>query len=207
MNMRFMSSKTLANSNQQNLNKINMMAISQPQFRLSNPVNQTQQIQQIAIPTKRPEQKVKWGPPIWYGLHTLAEKVKEESFSKIREPLLKWIYGICTNLPCPDCSMHAKIYLDGVNFNLIQSKHDLKLLLFRFHNSVNERKGYPAFNYEELNSKYSVAITKNILQNFILFFEDRKHRSVKLIASDLHRSLLSNEFKKWLNENIQHFNG
>jgi hypothetical protein len=69
------------------------------------------------------------------------------------------------------------------------------------------RKGYGQFTYEELDNKYSVAVTKNVLQNFIVFFEDRKHRSVKLIASDLHRSLMSNEFKHWLNANIHHFNG
>lgn len=214
MNMRFMSSRTLANSNM-NQNQLNQMKmpISSPQsFRMILPVGQPIQLNQtnqqiVAIPTKPLVEKVKWGPAVWYGLHTLAEKVKEEYFSKIREPLLKWIYGICTNLPCPDCSMHAKQYLDAVNFNTIQSKNDLKRLLFDFHNSVNTRKGYPQFTYEELDSKYSVAITINILHNFIVFFEDRKHRSVKLIATDLHRGLMSNEFKKWLNANIQCFNG
>ena len=208
MNMRFMSSRTLANSNinqsQQNQMK---MSMSRPNFRMILPAGQIQNnlIQQIAIPTKASEPKVKWGPAVWYGLHTLAEKVKDESFSKVREPLLKWIYSICTHLPCPDCSAHAKTYLDAVNFNTIQSKQDLKRLLFDFHNSVNMRKGYAQFSYEELDSKYSLAVTTKILENFFVFFEDRKHRSVKLIATDLHRALMSNEFKKWLNENIQYF--
>ena len=199
MNMRFMSSRTLANSN--------MNQNQSQRFRMMLPTPSYQQnVQQLAVPTREPEKKVKWGPAIWFGLHTLAEKVKEESFSRLREPLLRWIYAICTNLPCPDCSNHAKIYLDATNFNTIQTKEDLKRLLFNFHNSVNQRKGYPQFTWEELNEKYLLANMMNVMQNFFVFFEDRKHRSVKLIATDLHRGLISNEFKKWLNENMQYFN-
>ena len=208
MNMRFMSSRTLASSSM-NQPAIQNKQISAPSpFRIRLPVTQSiivAGVPQIAIPTKAPEKKVKWGPAVWFALHTLAEKVKEESFSKIREPLLKWIYNICTHLPCPDCSMHAKSYLDAVNFNTILCKQDLKRMLFDFHNSVNLRKGYSQFAIEELDAKYSNAVTFNILQNFVSFFEDRKHRSVKLIATDLHRALMSNEFKKWMNENIQYF--
>jgi len=203
MNMRFMSSKTLANSNQQLSQNQN---IKPSPFRMRFPASSQIQIAQVAIPTKESEKKVKWGPAVWFALHTLAEKLKDESFSKIREPLLKWIYTICTHLPCPDCSMHAKTYLDALNFNTIQSKTDLKRMLFDFHNSVNYRKGYSQFSYEDLDAKYSTAVTINILQNFISFFDNRNHRSVKLIASDLHRSLITNELKKWLNENLQYFN-
>jgi len=204
MNMRFMSSKTLANSSPQKMSQ--NQNITQSPFRMRFPASNQIQIPQIALPTKQPEKKVKWGPAVWFALHTLVEKIKDDSFSKLREPLLKWIYTICTHLPCPDCSIHSKTYLDGINFNTIQSKKDLKRMIFDFHNSVNFRKGYPQFAFEDLDAKYSVAITANILQNFFSFFEDRNHRSVKLIATDLHRALISNEFKKWLNENVQYFN-
>ena len=203
MNMRFMSARTLANSNPPQ-SPPQIPIVIKP-FLMQIPVGKLPTVPQIAIPTKVTEKKVKWGPAVWFALHTLAEKIKEESFSKVREPLLKWIYDICTHLPCPDCSMHAKTYLDALNFNTIQSKHDLKRMIFEFHNSVNKRKGYSQFPIEELDAKYSTAITMNILKNFISFFEDRKHRSVKLIATDLHRALICNEFKKWINENIQYF--
>jgi len=202
MNMRFMSLKTLAGNNQPN------QIQQQSPFRMQFPINNNKiSVPQIAVATPPIVKKVKWGPAVWFALHTMAEKVKDDSFSKIREPLLKWIYTICTNLPCPDCSMHAKIYLDAINFNTIQSKDSLKRMLFDFHNSVNSRKGYSQFSYEELDAKYSKAVTVNILQNFTSFFEDRNHRSVKLIATDLQRALICNEFKKWINENIQHFTG
>jgi len=207
MNMRFMSSRTLANSQTNYSQPQRPMTNVQPApFRMRLPASQPPTVVQRAVPTPSVEKKVKWGPAVWFALHTMAEKVKEESFSQIRLSLLKWVYTICTHLPCPDCSAHAKTYLDGIHFNIIQSKQDLKRMVFDFHNSVNASKGYALFAWEELDAKYSVAVTANIMLNFVSFFEDRKHRSVKLIATDLHRALLSNEFKKWFNENLQHFN-
>ena len=45
-----------------------------------------------------------WGPCTWYLFHTLAEKVKEESFPLIKESLISLIIRICSNLPCPECA-------------------------------------------------------------------------------------------------------
>jgi len=157
----------------------------------------------LEIP-EEPVKKVKWGPPIWYLLHTLSVKIKEEHFMKLRVELLNNIYAICTNLPCPDCSNHAKIYLNSINFNAIQTKEDFKRFLFNFHNSVNKRKGYPEFSYQELNEKYSLAITKNVLQVFMIHFQDR-NRSIKLLATDFHKTQLVIVLKKWFNDHIMYF--
>ena len=162
-------------------------------------------IQPQVQPQQPAQKKVIWGPPIWYMLHTLAHKVKEDKFQEIRKELLELIYAVCTNLPCPECSGHAKSYLDAINFNTIQKKGDLKRMLFEFHNAVNLRKSYAKFDYNELDEKYSKAITNSILQNFMSHFQDRPHRSIKLIATDLHRALISNKMKGWFNANIHHF--
>jgi hypothetical protein len=138
-----------------------------------------------------------WGEPTWFMLHTLSCKVKEEVFHKIRRELLDVIYTVCTHLPCPDCANHAKQHLDSINFNRIQTKE--------FHNIVNRRKGYAQFDYNELDAKYSKAITNAILKNFMHHFQDRPTRSVKMIATDLHRSLISNKMKEWFNANIHMF--
>jgi hypothetical protein len=161
--------------------------------------NQPEQIQ-----IQEPEKKVLWGPAIWFLLHTLAEKVKPELFSSIRVELLNIIYSICVNLPCPLCSDHAKEYLDKVNFNAIQSKNDLKILLFHFHNDVNKRKNYRLFSKEELDEKYSKANTVNIIHNFMYFFKD-KNRSPKLIANDLQRRHIAVKLNQWFSNNLQHF--
>ena len=152
-----------------------------------------------------PPKKVKWGEPTWYLFHTLSVKIKDAEFARIRTELLNNIYTICVNLPCPDCANHAKMYLDNVNFNAIQTKDDLKRLMHEFHNSVNKRKGYPYFPYDQIDEKYSLAVTNNIIVTFMYYFSDR-NRSIKLLATDLHRSRLCIALKEWFNKNIQCFN-
>jgi len=148
--------------------------------------------------------KVKWGEPTWFLLHTLSVKIKDEQFPRIRQYLLNTIYAICVNLPCPTCAEHAKSYLDGINFNTIQTKEQLKQMLHAFHNSVNQRKGYPFFPYDQLDSKYSLAITNNILVNFMNHFTQRNY-NIKLVAQEFTRNQLCNQLKKWFNENIHAF--
>jgi len=169
-------------------------------YRQPAPIQQAVAISQQDSSVK----KVKWGEPTWFLFHTLSVKVKDSDFQKIRVDLLNRIYAISTNLPCPDCANHAKLYLDGINFNTIQTKEDLKQMLFTFHNEVNKRKGYPQFPYEELDAKYSLAVTNNIIRNFMYHFSDR-NRSIKLMASDLFRARLCELLKTWFNENIQSF--
>ena len=94
--------------------------------------------------------------------------------------------------------------MDHTNFNTIRTKSDLKNMLFQFHNDVNKRKGYSLFPLSELDEKYSKAITMNIIQNFMIHFQD-KHRSPKLIASDLQRTRIAMKLKEWFQQNIIHF--
>ena len=112
------------------------------------------------IPTKPVDEinKMKWGKPTWYFLHTLAEKVKTENFDKIKNQLLNIIYSICCNLPCPTCATHAQAYLNKINFKNITSKDQLKNILYVFHNSLNKQKGYDLLSESELNSLYQKAM-------------------------------------------------
>ena len=159
--------------------------------------------QQVVV-TPSPQIKVKWGPAVWFLFHTLSIKVRADSFQSIRVELLKHIYSICTTLPCPICSEHAKGYLNGINFNTIQTKDDLQKLFWAFHNEVNQIKGYPFFPFDQLHEKYSVAVTKNIIVYFMTHFSDRA-RSAKLLADDLVRAQLCKLLKDWFNTNITAF--
>jgi hypothetical protein len=169
----------------------------------TKPLPQVTTPQQVVV-TPSPPAKVKWGPAIWFLLHTLSVKIREDRFQSIRVELLNHIYSICTNLPCPICSEHAKGYLNGINFNTIQTKDDLKKMLWAFHNEVNQRKGYPFFSFEQINDKYSVAVTNNIIVYFMTHFSDRA-RSAKLLADDLIRAQLCKVLKEWFNNNITAF--
>jgi hypothetical protein len=149
--------------------------------------------------------KMKWGEPTWYLFHTLAEKVKDEHFAIIREGLLNTIYSICANLPCPDCAEHASAYLNGINFKTIQTKEQLKKLLFIFHNTINTKKGFPLFSISELDTKYSQMNLIQVIYTFMPFFQD-KSKSIRMIANDFHRARVSEQLKKWFNTNIIYFN-
>lgn len=145
-----------------------------------------------------------WGKPTWYFFHTLAEKIKPEEFYNVRSDLLDIIYSICVNLPCPDCSNHAKTYLDEINFNTIQTREDLKMMLFVFHNSVNKRKGYDVFTVDQLNELYGSANTSNIINNFLTTYL-KKNTSPRMMANELFRRRIINKAREWLNSNSNIF--
>ena len=98
-----------------------------------------------SMSTEPTVKKMKWGEPTWFLFHTLACKVKEDCFQKVRGDLLNHIYSICVNLPCPMCANHAKEYMKNINFNTIRTKQDLIDMLYVFHNAVNKKKNFPYF--------------------------------------------------------------
>lgn len=153
-------------------------------------------------PTKR--RRMRWGQPTWFAFHTLAEKVREESFPIIRVELLNIIHTVCSNLPCPECAKHATAHMNSIDFNSIQTKEQLKIMLFNFHNDVNRKKGVPIFEYADLQPKYSKANTIPILQNFMRHFED-KTGSFKMIADQMQRMRLCSHIRAWLQNNLSHF--
>ena len=61
------------------------------------------------------------------------------------------------------------------------------------------------FSYEEVIPKYSLAITNNIIINFMNHYSDRNH-NIKLIAGDMIRFQLAGILKNWFNANIHVFN-
>ena len=62
-----------------------------------------QQVQKVQVKDEEEDHKqkpMKWGEPIWFFFHTIAEKVKNESFPYVKQDLLNIIYNVCVNLPC-----------------------------------------------------------------------------------------------------------
>lgn len=149
--------------------------------------------------------KMLWGEPTWLFLHTIAHKVKDESFYLIKVELLNIIYSICSNLPCPMCASHAREHLNSINFNSIQTKEQLKLMLFHFHNLVNIKKNLPQFLLEDLDDKYSKANFKNIINYFIKYYTNTTG-IIKMISEDFYRKRLTNNTIMWLNTNFIYFN-
>jgi hypothetical protein len=207
MNMMFSNPRTIRKpSNQQQMQSMNFIQRQTNFTRPAPPLstNPTGPVAQSIASTEEPKKKMKWGPPTWFFLHTMAQKVKAEHFLTIRNGFLEQINAICRNLPCPDCSAHAAHYLDNSNLNRIQTKQQLIDFLFDFHNVVNARKGLPAFSREELLEKYSSAVTINIINYFLVHFLD-KSKSIRMISNDFYRQRMIGILKQWLENNLQYF--
>jgi hypothetical protein len=143
-----------------------------------------------------------WGPPTWIFIHTIAEKIKDSSFDIIGKSLIYNIIQICNLLPCPECSQHAKTFWAKVNFATIKKKTDLKNVLFVFHNNVNKRRKQKLFNYENLEYYKS----RNVIETYNNFSRNfNTYGNMNLIMESFHRVRLLSHLKKWLTNNIQHF--
>lgn len=171
---------------------------------ISTPVPPIQPMKLVNENAVKSSSTMTWGKPTWFFFHTLAEKIRDEEFSCVRADVLDIIYSVATNLPCPDCANHAKTYLDKINFNTIQTKSDLKMMLFIFHNFVNERKGYSMFTIDELNSLYPTANTTNIFNNFLLTYL-KKNSTPKMMANEMYRRRIIYKTRDWLNTNSYKF--
>lgn len=147
---------------------------------------------------------MKWGEPTWFFFHTIAEKVKPESFPIVRGELLNLCFSVCVNLPCSICANHAKEYMTKINYLSVNTKEEFKSLFYNFHNTVNARKNYQQFPRELLDEKYASANTINILHNFVKHYTEKYH-IMRLMNDQMQRVRLSDQLKKWFNENIHHF--
>jgi len=144
-----------------------------------------------------------WGPPTWIFFHTISEKVRDDSFSIIGQSLLLQIKNVCYHLPCPDCTMHAKEFWSRIQIGNIRSKQDLINLLYTFHNIVNRRRGQSLFKHENL----SLYKHKNLIETFNGFSKNFNTKgNMNLINESFHRNLMLQNLRKWLMNNIRHFN-
>ena len=151
--------------------------------------------------------KMKWGEPIWTLFHTMAQKVDPKEFSRLRTEIIDLIRTVCNTLPCPDCTAHASQYISQVNWATIRTKEDLANMLCVFHNSVNQRKGFPLFPREALESTYGPKNMMEVSRVFMYHYEDKHSRGPNsAIATKFHRLRVAMELKKWFNTNIQYFN-
>ena len=171
-----------------------------PNLRVVKPTTYIQQIEAV----EETKKKIKWGEPFWNLFHVLAEKVREDKFPEIRESLLQLIYTICQNLPCPDCAKHAVTYLNSIRYETIQTKLQLKEMLYQFHNSVNKRRNVALFPREQLEEKYSKGLLGPIINEFFKHFQ-QKHKSIRMISDDFYRSKIGMKLLSWFQEKMPDF--
>lgn len=198
--MSFMFSRKSQRTNSQNNDKMVMSLNHYKSNKINTNVNN---LPNTNVVTKKILPKMLWGKPTWTLLHCLVEKTKQEYFTQIKEQLIQQIYIICTNLPCPYCSSHAKTYLSKINFKAITTKEELKYMLYLFHNTVNKDKNYVIVNESILDTYKQYSIV-SVFNEFIRHFSD-KNKGSKLIAGSLFRHGITINLKKWFQENINKF--
>ena len=78
----------------------------------------------------------KWGSKIWIFLHFFSVKIKDDLFNENKLMILEFIELIFSNLPCAICKKDSLLYFNQKK-ETINSKNDLILFIFDFHNNVN----------------------------------------------------------------------
>ena len=207
--MRFHNSRAIVkqgtNVNTQQTNQMTSMPLRMtriPSARKTNDENKP--TNDIRTHFKPKENKMKWGEPIWFLFHVLAEKIQEEHFSSKKYELINLVKAICANLPCPTCTDHATAYMKKLNIDSIKSKQDWKDFLYKFHNDVNKRKNYPEFPHNELDTKYNSANTVNVINYFLAIYRE-KSGNVQMIATEMSRKRVLRNAQQWLKNNLSCF--
>ena len=175
--------------------KQHQMPVVMGYYRQQLPIQQSQTTQ-LTQYAPSDGHKMRWGKPTWLFFHTLAYKIKPEAFPLIREQTLQIINQICSSLPCPMCSTHAKDYLKKINFNAIRTKSDFIDLFYNFHNTVNSRKRFKPFAKEDMDSVYAGLSVINTFNDFMRVYSD-KQKGFRLMADNMVRSQNLNRIINW----------
>jgi hypothetical protein len=101
-----------------------------------------------------------WGPALWMLLHSSAERWGTKRLSRLADEetrlWLNLLQSLRFSLPCPLCKKHYQSYLSSHPFSA-STKEEVRLWLYRLHQSVNERRRiiYEA-SMEELEQQYAI---------------------------------------------------
>ena len=106
-----------------------------------------------------------WGSAVWMFFHTLSTRINNNYYNNNYQYVWNFIKKICSTLPCPYCQQHASSYVNKIALHQINTKEKLKLVLFNFHNSVNNRIGKKSEDISILE-KYKRANISAILNLF-----------------------------------------
>ena len=118
-----------------------------------------------------------WGNITWILFHSLAEKVSDDKFHEVRNTLIEIVRGICSHLPCPDCSNDATLILKQAYFENIKTKEHFIEFLRQFHNIVNIKLKKKQMNYEEVSIMYKQKNMTSVIHNFFNIY--RKQTTIQ----------------------------
>ena len=110
-----------------------------------------------------------WGKSTWTLLHTLAARIDDASYKKLKSELHRLFLTICSNLPCPECTRHARDFIKIVRLDTVSNKQLFRSMLYQFHNNVNKRIGKPVYNMEDIvvYEKYNLMVVFKTISLFM----------------------------------------
>jgi hypothetical protein len=146
-----------------------------------------------------------WGPPTWKLLHCMVIKAKDIMSPSQIEDLKKLIERIVTNLPCPICSGHAMAYFKKNYYNRVQTLSQLRMFIFLFHNSVNQRLDKPQITYEEHLVLYQNMNLEIVLRSMLQVYQHMNHTNVTMMLYSFHRTSIINDLNKYFSQNDRLF--
>jgi hypothetical protein len=146
-----------------------------------------------------------WTHATWNLFHSIPEKIKKEEFEHLRDDIIHFIKGICNRLPCPECAVHAGIFMNNVNTNNIRSPEELKKVMFIFHNNVNKKTKKPIQN-EDVLEKYKHMKFHNVLNNFFGTFTNSTKGNFTFMSENYNRKVFLDTFIVFIQKNINRFN-
>lgn len=122
-----------------------------------------------------------WAPCTWTLFHTLVEKSINNNLYTIQF-IKRIIKTICYNLPCPECTEHAREHIKSdYAFNNISTLNALKLWLFNFHNKLNREKNTPEFKLKQLDkyNNYKLSEVIYLWSKYYKIYNVELHSNIK----------------------------
>ena len=151
-----------------------------------------------------------WGPPVWYFLHVFCARIDEKQLMINKKSIFNFLMQIVCNLPCPDCSFHARQYFLKLNFENLHTKNQLIEVIFNFHNDVSARvhNKNPNFKKEgiEILNQYKNSNVKDAFRKY--HAEWTKASSIKNViamTSTFSRNKFMDDTIKWIKGNLHLF--
>ena len=94
-----------------------------------------------------------WGPKLWEIMHTFSFSYPDTPSLQHKQSAFNFFSSIGLLIPCTNCSMHCKEYIYNNQPN-VNSKNDLIMWVFNFHNEVNKRLNKSQYSINDLYNKY-----------------------------------------------------
>jgi len=144
----------------------------------------------------------KWGPPTWILLHSIVEQIKNPDFNHYKVTICNIIKNICVQVPCQISSQTSRFFLNNVNINTLQNLHDIKVMLYLFHNFVNKNNKKTIFNFSDTKIYKDV----NLSLVFGLFRNLHLNNLSLNNSANYNKMVLINDVNKFILENIVYYN-